>query len=418
MHSRGDLLSTLSDLMSKSMLDQLINKIVLRHARLHVAFILLALGVLSCGQGFINAVKPLGSQDFQWSPSRYLRQHENPYRLYLEHRGGELKDNPFPLSQVPNYPASALVFLWPLTALDLDTAKWVWAAANVLMGIGCVVLLARMAGTDAVIALGLLGLFFMSTPVRNTIGNGQQGLFSLFFFLLAVHFQIRKRTPLTALCLAACWLKYTITFPLSLIFVKREWRTTLLIAAAMHIGLALFLSFWTNEDPLKLFLGPLTVSQTGVDSTMFDTIALANFFGVESRFAGAGAGIAILIAAALVMIKSKSDLVVNLTLLSLVSLVWSHHASYDYFILIIPLTLAAQHWTRKSIGLIDTLIAVSVLLIWFVPRVLDAAHSLFPKQNSLALAEQIVFWAACLAIYMALVASFATVILQGRQNTN
>lgn len=391
---------------------------VLRHTRLFLTVVLLALGALSCGQGFVNSVKPAGSQDFQWSPSRYLLEHQNPYRLYLAHRGGELKDNPFPLSQVPNYPASALVLLWPLAALDLGNAKWLWAAANVLMGIGCVALPARMTGMNAPIALALLGLFFMSTPVRNTIGNGQQGLFSLFFFLLAVHFQIAKRTPLAALCLAACWLKYTITFPLSLVFIRREWRMTLVIAVAIHVGLALFLSLWTGEDPLKLFVGPLMVSETGVDSTMFDTIAMANYFGAESRLAGAAAGIVILLSGAWVIAKSKADLATNLALSSFVSLVWSYHASYDYFVLIIPLTLAVQHWLQKSIGFVDILIAVGVLLIWFVPRVLDAANSLFSKQGALALAEQIVFWSACLAVYGALLGEFTMVYLRGRQRAN
>ncbi len=383
---------------------------------MYLALVFLVLGAVSGAQGFVNAVKPAGSQDFQWSPSRYLLRHENPYQLYLAHRAGELKDNPFPLSQVPNYPASALVFLWPLAAIDLDIAKWLWATANMLLGIGCVALVARMIGMNAVAAVGLVGLFFMSTPVRNTIGNGQQGLFSLFFFLLAVHFQIGKRTPLAALCLAACWLKYTVTFPLTLIFIRREWRTTLVIAIAVHIGLALFLSQWIGENALTLFLGPLMVSETGVDSTMFDTIAMANYFGVKSRLVGLTAGVAILFAGSWAIAKSKSRLAADLALLSLVSLVWSHHAAYDYFILIIPLALVLQHWLEKSIDLVDIFTALGVLLIWFVSRVLDTSNSLFARHEFLALTEQVVFWAACLAVYAALAAAFATV-LRGQKSS-
>ena len=415
---RADLPSTQANLMLKSALDHMGNHTVLRRARLYITLVLLVLGTLSCGQGLMNAVKPSGSQDFQWSPSRYLLHHENPYRLYLAHRSGEIKDNPFPLSQVPNYPASALIFLWPLAALNLEGAKWFWAGANMLMGIGCVALLARMTDTTKVIALALLGLFFMSTPVRNTIGNGQHGLFSLYFFLLAVHFQIRNQTPLAALCLAACWLKYTITFPLCLIFIRRGWRTTLVIAAAIHLGLVLFLSFWVSENPLNLLVGPLMVSKTGIDSTMFDTMALTSYFGVESQQAGVGFGIAILMAAAWAVARSKIDLATDLIVLSFVSLVWSHHASYDYFVLIIPLFLAARHLLQRSIGLVDILVAMSVLFVWFVPRVLDAANSLFPKHGALALADQIIFWSACLCIYVALLAALTKVYMQGRQGTN
>ncbi len=399
------------------MLSDLGTHSVARNAYWYLALVLLILGALSCAQGFVNAVKPAGSQDFQWSPSRYLLQHKNPYQLYLAHRAGELKDNPFPLSQVPNYPASALLALWPLAALDLDTAKWLWAAANVLMGVGCVFLLARTTGANMVAALGLLGLFFMSTPVRNSIGNGQQGLFSLFFFLLAVHFQIGKRTPLAAVCLAACWLKFTITFPLSLVFIRREWRMTLLIAAGIHIALTLFLSFWTSESPVGLLMGPLTVSETGVDSTMFDTMAVANYFGAESRLAGAIMGIAILAVAAWVIASSKRNLPTDLALASFVSVVWSHHASYDYLVLIIPLMLVVRHWTQESIGSIDILTISGVLLIWFVLRLLDAAISLFPSHAALALTALILFWAAGATVYAALAVALATVYRQGRRET-
>ena len=390
------------------MLNQRKSQIGLRQTRWFLVVILLAIGALSGGQGFINAVKPAGSQDFQWSPSHYLLQHEDPYRLYLEHRSGALKNNPFPLSQVPNYPASALVFLWPLAALDLHTAKWIWAAANILMGIGCVALVARIFGINGILALGLLGLFFASTPGRNTVGNGQQGLFSLFFFLLAVHCQIQKRPVIGTLCLAACWLKYTITFPLSLIFIRREWRATLVAAAAVHVGLILFLSIWTGENPFKLLSGPLMVSETGVDSTMYDTIAMVNYFGGGSRFAGVALGIILLVAAAWLVAKSKARLTTNLTFLSFVSLVWSHHASYDYLVLVIPLAFAALHWKQKSIGSVDILVASSVLLIWFVSRILDAANEVFAPVGL------IVFWGACVAVYAALAILFVTIHLEGR----
>src|SRR5262249_48959720 len=150
------------------------------------------------------------------------------------------------------YPASAEIFLWPVAALSFDDAKWLWAAANILFAIGCVVLTARMASASGVVVLGLLGLFLAGTPGWRTIGNGQQGLFSFFFFLLAIELQQQKKAPLAALCLAASWLKYTITLPLSLVFIRQEWRSTFAIASTVHFGLTLFLALWTGENPLDL----------------------------------------------------------------------------------------------------------------------------------------------------------------------
>jgi hypothetical protein len=74
----------------------------------------------------------------------------------------------------------------------------------------------------------------------------------------------RKRLPLAALCLAASWLKYTISFPLSLVFIRQEWRTTFAIASTVHVGLTLFLAFWTGENPLDLLLGRLMLAGNAV----------------------------------------------------------------------------------------------------------------------------------------------------------
>jgi hypothetical protein len=378
----------------------------MRKAGWLLAIVLVSLGALSSAQGFRNAVKG-GSQDFQWSVSRHLLKHENPYRLLREYQAGRLENKPFLADETPVYPASAEIFLWPVAALQFGHAKWVWAAANVLFAIGCVVLIARMAGASGVLALGLLGLFLAGTPVRTTIGNGQQGLFSFFCFILAIDLQQKKRTPLAALSLAASWLKYTITFPLSLVFIRREWRATFAIAAAIHVGLTLFLAYWTGENPLNLILGPMMLAGNARSANMFDVMAIAKYVGVASLIGPAFVGIALCTAVAVLMIKSKNDLIANLSLLSLVSLVWCYHWQYDYFILIIPLVYSLKHWQQGTTGVEDVLIAFSTLLVWFVQRVLDGAVSWFPDNASIAFARQIMFWVACLIIYIVLAIYFA-----------
>ena len=389
----------------------------MRKAGWLVAIVLVVLGSLSCAQGFLNAINAIkgGSKDFQWSVSRHLLKHENPYRLFREYKAGRLEKKPFLAAETPVYPASAEIFLWPVAALDFHDAKWVWAAANIMFAIGCVILIARMAGASGVLVLSLLGLFLASTPVRSTIGNGQQGLFSFFFFLLAIDLQQKKKTPLAALCLAASWLKYTITFPLSLVFIRREWRTTFAIAATVHVGLTLFLAFWTGENPLDLLLGPFMLAGNAVSATMFDVMAIARYIGVSSLIGPASVGIALFMAVAVLMIKSKNDLIASLSLLSLVSLIWCYHWQYDYIVLIIPLAYSLKHWQQGTTGMPDMLIALSALLIWFVQRILDGAVSWFPENISIAVAKNIVFWVACFAIYAALVNYFTSAFLQRRR---
>src|SRR5262249_27113112 len=107
-----------------------------------LSVVLFVLGTLSATRGFLNAIEPNGSQDFQWGVSCQLLNHENPFRLFLEHQANDLETKPFP-SAVPVYPASAEIFLWPVAAVNSHDAKWLWAAANVLFAIGSVILVAR-----------------------------------------------------------------------------------------------------------------------------------------------------------------------------------------------------------------------------------------------------------------------------------
>jgi hypothetical protein len=140
-------------------------------------------------------------------------------------------------------------------------------------------------------------------------------------------------------------------------------------------------------------------------------MAIAEYIGVPSLIGGLS-GIALFIAAAILMIKSENDPLADLSLLSLVSLVWAYHWPYDYFVLVIPLTYALKHWQQGTTGVSDTLIALSTFLTWFVQRPLDGAVSWFPENVSIAVASQVVFWVACLPIYIVLVNCFISASLQ------
>jgi hypothetical protein len=144
---------------------------------------------------------------------------------------------------------------------------------------------------------------------------------------------------------------------------------------------------------------------TAFTATMFDVMAIAKYTGMPSLI-GMSAGIALFIAAGVLMIKSKNDPIVDLSLLSLVSLVWAYHWPYDYFVLLIPLTYALKHWQQGTTDVADMLIVLGTFLIWFVQRLMDAAVSWFPEITFIAIARQVVFWVAFLAIYTTLVSYF------------
>ncbi len=259
------------------------------------------------------------------------------------------------------------------------------------------------------VSLGLIGLFLMGTPVRNTIGLGQHGLYSLFFFVLALYLQQRNAPRVAAVCLALSWLKFTITWPLSIVFVAPAYRATLLAAAGIHVVLTLFVSFWTHTSSVGLLMGPLAVSETGTVIQMFDFVALFHYLGVSTRAPAFVLGAILFCFAAVVILRTHNDLLARLSWLTLVSLLWTHHTTIDYLALVVPLLYAIMKWREGAVRATDRLqiglTLYGVLIIWFGMRMLDAVQARLPTDPIVDLAQRVTFWTAAVAIYAQLVCS-------------
>jgi hypothetical protein len=143
-----------------------------------------------------------------------------------------------------------------------------------------------------------------------------------------------------------------------------------------------------------------------VAGTMFDVFSIASYIGVSSMMGPTSIGIALFIAVAALMFKRKNNLILDLSLLSLICLIWSYHRQYDYFVLIIPLVHVLKHWREQTTVLSDVLIVFGTCLIWFAQRIMDAAVSWFPENSLVAVGRHIVFWVACLMIYSSVLSYF------------
>ena len=189
---------------------------------------------------------------------------------------------------------------------------------------------------------------------------------------------------------------------------------TFAIASAVHIGLTLFLAFWTGQSPLDLLLGSIMAAGDTVTARMFDVIAIARYLGVSSLIGPGSVGIALFIVVAALLFKSTNDLMFDLSMLSLVSLIWAYHGQYDYFVLIIPLIYVLKHWQQKTIDAPDTLIVFSTFLIWYVQRILDGAVAWSSENISLSLASDIIFWLSGLTFYAAFISYFTSAFVRRR----
>ena len=336
----------------------------------------LAIAAFWVTNAFIAALQR--SQDFEWGPARALLHGEDTYQLYLS--CNHCANPPFTESVAPSYPASGLVMLWPIAMLPWPAAKAAWATLNLFFGAGLAFMLWRRFDERSdwrTLAIASVALF-AGTPFLNNLGNGQHAVFTLIWFAAALWAAREGKTALASFFLAASWFKYTLTLPLSLIFVARRQWAPLLGAVAIHLILTAFLAVWTGTSPLELLLGPLRVAPVGISIGHLDVFGLATRAGLTSKL---GSWIAALVltafAGATVLRRGVEEGLPMLSLLSLYAYAVVYHLAYDLVILVIPLFYVLnriQTWRdRDALERVWTvMLAILLGWTWFADRLVQA----------------------------------------------
>ena len=370
----------------------------------HVVLVLLAVAAcISLVQGINNAIlRQGGSQDTQWSPSRALLEHTDPYRAYRDPNG----KSPMILCQAPNYPASGLVFLWPYAVWEWPVAKTLWAVSNVLFTAIILFCVFRLLPVDTPCMSKLLiaMLFVTGTPWRNGVGNGQHALFTLALFLLSVVIVSRSANA-AGIPLAVSWFKYTIAFPLTLFFArsKRLWAA-ILVATAIHAVLTIFAAIWVDTSPVDLLLGTLRVAQSATGRGYLDVFAIASELGLSSKLVPAVFALAIL-GVTYLAVRRDADELSCLSTLSMAAMTVVFHGGYDFVVLVIPLSYALR---ERAMNTRSKYYLLVIGMIWFVDKmvVVVSKQSWFsPFAGFLSL----YFWVKIVVFYGALCADWVTV---------
>jgi len=141
-----------------------------------VLSLLVLLGVVSLIAGMYNTWNNI--VDFQQPAACVFISGENPYLFHLE---GKYGDNWSP----PNYLHSLYFLLSPLCIFDDSTARLVWGFINIGFAIWISYTLCKMANHREYFILVLL-VFFASLSFRNGIGNQQNQMLVLAFFILSM----------------------------------------------------------------------------------------------------------------------------------------------------------------------------------------------------------------------------------------
>lgn len=299
--------------------------------------LLTVLATLFVGTGVNNALAPEGSHDLQWTPAKDLLDGVDPYRQFIN--WNELDKAPVPphfLNQSPSYPASTYVLLAPLGHLDWDSAKLVWLVAN-LAFIGLLLYgLQTVFPVKSPMLLALLVLtFLIASPLRTSLGAGQHNLISLAAFIWAYHFAFKSnRTGLSGFLLAIAWIKYSLTFPLTLIFLQRGGFKPIAIAVVTHSALTAVAAWRLGQWPHEFFFNSVKVVFMGDGTGFLNLVALSmNFnFPLTPTLVTIGLTSAI-VTVALIRYKNPNELLV-IAFLGLLSCAVFYHHGYDFVVLI------------------------------------------------------------------------------------
>jgi len=328
------------------------------------ALIVAAAGSVS--QGFHNALKPEGSQDFQWSGAHMLAQHVNPWADYL---AGDPAHHIVKM-QIPNYLPLLYVLLWPIGLMPIGTAAAVWAACNVVFGMVSAFLCGRFYGLGGYWSSVLVAAMLISTPMRNSLGNGQQSLLVLLAWVLAF---CRPPQPSSGLIAGISYFKYSFAPPVFLFLLFRIGVAAVLLSLVPVLVTVLFVYPWTGGSLLhpagllKFLFEPLKVAQTGYigspGSNLMDglELALKHFQLSPMMTTGLEYGVPLVISVLLLyrIARKKSNMSweLQISLMAVLSILFFKHHSYDNVVLLFPAAYCMRkiravpaRWTLGIIG--------------------------------------------------------------------
>jgi hypothetical protein len=296
-------------------------------------FVLFSLALISVIHSFNESQKY--SYDFHYYPTKLVSEGINHYQYVLDGKHDRGPADRMLYSQDGIYGHGLFIALLPLTLLDWDTAKTVWAFLNILFCFFILFFLRKKFRLPKNIFIVSACLFLMSTPLRINIGYGQQTLFTFLFFLLPFVFRGKISIILSGLS----YFKYNIGYVLFIyIFFQKNINKVLISLIPCIIGWLSY-AYITNTSALKNLFEPFLVLGHFFSITNHLPVTIFSLLK-EIGFNNYLVMAIPLILSFLVIYKLKevkNDLF-KLSIVCLVSLSFTAHQLHDY-ILLLPLLI-------------------------------------------------------------------------------
>ena len=333
------------------------------NVRNKIIFAILALAAaVSTIQGFSNALQY--SQDFQWSPSVLFWDGINPYTYYLS--GNEEKR--IILSQAPNYAHLTYILLLPFSLMNWEAAKLLWAVTTFILAVQAVRLISRSAELTINETLIVLFVFLCSTPLRNTIGNGQHAVVVLLCFCAL----LSQRSYLTNAVAGIGYFKYSFMPPVILFLaLRRGVKAAIVSLAACGIGWIVF-SMVLKTNPVETLTLPLKVSHAAVGNGTADLMTITGFFfsdkhAMLDRVVVYLAPVILCVLLAWYAAKAQGSQLFRLSFISIACLITFKHLGYD-FVLLLPAFIYAYKYRQIMAG---KLAIAAIFFNWFGLKIIS-----------------------------------------------
>jgi len=326
--------------------------------------VLTIMAVLFVSTGINNALSPTGSHDFQWTPSKDVLDGVDPYQDFMQWKqAGNESVPPHFLNQSPSYPASTYILLAPWAHLTWEEAKLAWLIANLAFAVLLLLGMQKVfpIKNSTVLALVVLS-FLIASPLRTSLGAGQHNLLSLAAFIWAYHFAFnRNNATLSGILLSLAWIKYSLTFPLTLLFIRRGNYKPILLAAIIHAILTCVAAWRINQLPHEFFFNSVEVVLMGDGTGFLNLIALSMNLNLPLPVPLTIIALTTFAVALMLWHCKHADDLVVLAFLGLFSCAVFYHHGYDFVVLIACAWALA---TKKLDGINAISVACLLSVAW------------------------------------------------------
>ena len=327
-------------------------------------FILVVLALISTGYA-LSIANSYGSMDFQYSPTLLFKNKINPYEYFLY---SENLDKIIGV-QYPAYTHASFIFFFPFSLIEYETSRLIWSCINIILAAISVLVIAKKAGIKQYETIILCCIFFMSSPFRNCIGNGQLSLIVLISYCSI----FINNSFLRNFLLGISYMKYSFMPILAFtIFFKQGFKALLISGLFCLIGWFLF-SLYLEQNLFHTIFQPILSGLKSFDNTLArgDLFTLINKL-IYHLFEFNTKSFSILFVMVVTFflskqVSKKKDPLLIMNLMFIINLFTFGHLIYDYLVL-----LPTFIYSYKNLNFLKAKISICIVLyFWFGLRIYE-----------------------------------------------